>query len=80
MIEVRNLTIVEREIYEVPIVRVLLNKNDFAGTNWFEDPIRNGCFSGARASTDANYHAHKSIVTLIALLHSAAEPANHATK
>jgi hypothetical protein len=54
MIEVGDVTIVERKVGDVSVVRVLLNKNYFAGTDRFKNPIRNSCFPRSRAPTNAD--------------------------
>jgi hypothetical protein len=55
MIEIGDVTIVEREIREITVVRVLLNKDYFAGTDGFKNAIRNRCFPRTCATTNADY-------------------------
>jgi hypothetical protein len=54
MIEVCDVAIVEREIRDVSVVGVLLNKNYFAGADGLENPIRNRCLSRPGAPTNAD--------------------------
>src|SRR5580765_3603421 len=60
MIEICDLTIVERKILEIAVIGILLNKNYFAGANRFEDAICNGCLSRSRTTTNTNYHSYNS--------------------
>ena len=54
MIEVRDLTNIQGKVFNVAVVRVLLNENYFAGAYGFENAICNGCFSRTGAAANAD--------------------------
>ncbi len=39
MIEIRNLPVVERQIFQIAVIRILLNENDFTGLDCFQDAV-----------------------------------------
>src|SRR5687767_7160013 len=59
MIEIGDATIVEGKIRQVPIIGVLLNENDFIGTNRFKNAIGDCRLPRTRAAPNTYYHAHK---------------------
>src|SRR5687767_9553371 len=60
MIEIGDAAIVEREVGQVSVVGVLLNENDFTGTDRFENAIGDCRLARSCAATNADYHAHHS--------------------
>ena len=41
VIEVGGVTIIQRHVFQVAVVKILLDEDDFVGTNRFENPVRN---------------------------------------
>ena len=41
MIEVRLIAVIERHVFQVAVVKILLDEDDFVGTNGFENRVRN---------------------------------------
>jgi len=60
MIEVGDLAEVERKVFEITVVRILLNENYFPGANGLENAIGNSCLTRTSAAADANYHLKES--------------------
>src|SRR6266567_9013137 len=64
MIKVGQLAIVKRQVFQVAVIRILLNENDVFGAHGFEDAIRNRSLArpGAAADTDDQIYSfiHKS--------------------
>ncbi len=56
MIEVSNLTIVERQVFDISVVRVLLYEDHFVGADGFENAISNSRLSRTGPATDAYDH------------------------
>ena len=59
MIEVGNLTKVERQIFEVAVIRILLNENYFAGLDRFQNAICDRGLARTCSAGNANDQAHK---------------------
>src|SRR5687767_4533493 len=57
VIKISDLAIVEREVLDVTVVRVLLNEDHFAGTNRFQNAVSHCSLARSGASAYANYHA-----------------------
>src|SRR5205823_4188759 len=45
MIEVRRVAIVQRHVFQIAVIKILLNEDDFVGAYGFEDPIRYRCLA-----------------------------------
>jgi hypothetical protein len=58
MIEISALADVERQILQIAVIGVLLNENDFAGTDRLKNSVGDGRLAGARTSGNSDYHAH----------------------
>ena len=41
VIEICRVAVVERHVFQIAVVKILLNEDDFIGAHRFEDPIRN---------------------------------------
>src|SRR5687768_17639508 len=58
MVEIGEAAKIEWKVRQVAIVGVLLNENDFTGTNRFKNAIGDRRLSRSRAATNADYHTH----------------------
>src|SRR4030095_6882842 len=52
MIEIRDLAVIEREVFKIAVIRILLNKNYLIRTNRFENSVSNSCFSRTGSTTN----------------------------
>ena len=51
-----QLAIVQGEVFKIAIVGVLLDENNFAGADRFQDAVGHGGFARPGTSANANYH------------------------
>src|SRR5262245_43735967 len=67
MIEIGDVAVIKWQVFEVTVIRVLLDKNYFIGTDGFQNTVGHRCLAGSCPPTNANYHTHKDTLNLSVL-------------
>src|SRR5438552_282725 len=56
MIEISLMTLVQRHVREISVIRVLLHENNVSRTDSLNDRLRNRRFPRARSAANSDYH------------------------
>src|SRR5882762_3828984 len=59
MIEIRRIAIVERHVFKIAIVKILLDEDDLVSADRLQNPISNCRLTRAGAAADADDHDDK---------------------
>src|SRR5438034_899894 len=70
MIKVGQLAIVKRQVFQVAVIRILLNENDVFGAHGFEDAIRNRSLARTGPAANANNQIYRFVHRALMLLNS----------